>query len=351
MKKVAERYHLTTKAAISLIKKHQAELNAEGEHAKIVDGEWEVDDIGIHILDGILHYGESRKEISSLTTPEEADFEVSRLTAALDAKEKEFDELEAEYKRLQDQFMHLKDDTSALNEDLIRKYRTKSETLQKQLDSTISDMNNLRELKDKRIYALENIVSELQSKVKELNHSLQKKIDSDLENLSKSAEADRLMERIHNMETEKADMERTLERMKLEVSEANVRADDLERVLRGVCGTLDRTTDKITKCLNIKAELTLDESQKAEELSPAQGNAENTNASTDAVKVVSVNATEAGLTYADSTPSFQADRRAQQEKALRQMKELQEDDETQKKAKKEQGFFGWLTSRAASLLP
>ena len=326
---------------------------------------------------------ENEEQIERIRDEEYFVSQIEGLKVQLQEKEQEYKKLSKDYDVLQNKYMSIKEDTSSFNEDLISRYRAQSESLAKRLEQTQNDMSKMRKIKNSRIDSLESLVDDLQNKSKELNVGLQKKINSDLENLNKSAQVDKLMEQVHGLEMQKAELNQQIEEMRIEVVDANTRANDIERILLGVSGTLNRTNEKINKVLKIKADLT----QKSSTVKPQttenkdvsetatineQQMPEIYNSSviddrtlpeyqtTDAIsidsasKVVNVPSEETSEVHAEpflktSTPAkerlmlFSEEQHAEQERALDEIRKSQQE--------RKKGFFSWLSNRAASFLP
>lgn len=290
--------------------------------------------------------------------------QIDSLKAEINEKNQEYKDLSNNYDALQNKYMTLKDDISSSNEDMISHYRHQNESLSKRLEQSQKELSKMREIKNARIDTLENDIDKLQNKVKELNISLQEKLKTDLEILSKSEQADQLIEQIHTLESDKADLTQEIERMHIEVIEANTRANDMERVLIGVSNSLNRTNEKIGKCLKIKADLTQEKTQnenvtvntqeqeiiedrtlpeyQTTDINPIAMQETITN-NQQVEEPISEQAEDKGL-------SLKEKQHLRQEKALQELKEIHEEIETYQKSEKK-GWFSWLSNRAASFLP
>lgn len=321
----------------------------------------------------------SQDEVKSIERIRDEKYYISQidsLKAEINEKNQEYKDLSDNYDNLQNKYMNLKEDISSSNEDMISHYRHQNESLTKRLEQTQKELSKMREIKNARIDTLESDIDKLQNKVKELNISLQEKLKTDLENLSKSEQADQLMEQIHILESDKVELTQEIERMHIEVIEANTRANDMERVLVGVSNSLNRTNEKIGKCLQIKADLTQEKTEIKEDKSQNNNPAVNVSQEQTIIEdrtlpeyqtteIANIPAEETILNNNQVTEpivekakevvkeeklSLKEKQHLRQEKALQELKEAHEEMEAYQKSEKK-GWLSWIANRAASFLP
>ena len=274
LKNFAKAHNKKVKDVISLLKKHIDEVNADDEHAKYFDDEWQFDDFATNFFEKLL--AEDKKfsfpEPEFLKKPVENDFsevdelrkQISDLKNSLQLAKDTADAKDEEFKKLQGRILSYEDGASSINGDLIRKYQNKSERLQKELAQTQADLVKLRDIKDNHISKQENTIRELQNKISELNSIIKKKMDSDMENLQKSISEDKLKSEIHNLELKLADSEREKEKIRIALEDSQIKNAELCNLIDGSIKSLSRVQQNLKGGIEVQtAEKISDENDSA----------------------------------------------------------------------------------------
>ena len=274
LKNFAKAHNKKVKDVISLLKKHIDEVNADDEHAKYFDDEWQFDDFATNFFEKLLADDKkfSFPEPEFLKKPVENDLsevdelrkQISDLKNSLQLAKDAADAKDEEFKKLQGRILSYEDGASSINGDLIRKYQNKSERLQKELAQTQADLVKLRDIKDNHISKQENTIRELQNKISELNSIIKKKMDSDMENLQKSISEDKLKSEIHNLELKLADSEREKEKIRIALEDSQRKNAELCNLIDGSIKSLSRVQQNLKGGIEVQtAEKISDENDSA----------------------------------------------------------------------------------------
>ena len=269
LKFFAKTHNKKTKELISLLRENIDTLNSDDEHAKFVDNEWQLDDYAVQFFDKLLEEKNITSDFSFpepefLTSgkknisPEEVEIsvlreKVSSLTQSLQKAELQAKEKEDEFINLQSRILSYENGATSINGDLIRKYQSKSERLEKELEQTKSDMLKLRDMKDDRISKQENTIRELQNKISELNGIIKKKMDSDMENLQKSISEDKLKSEIHNLELKLADSERNKEQVRIALEDSQNKNFELCKLIEASTKSLQKIQIQLNNGIGVQA--------------------------------------------------------------------------------------------------
>ena len=255
LKNFAKAHNKKVKDIISLLKKHIDEVNADDEHAKYYDDEWQFDDFATDFFEKLLAEDKKfsfpepeflKKPIENdLSEVEELQKQISDLKNSLQLAKDTADAKDEEFKKLQSRILSYEDGASFINGDLIRKYQNKSERLEKELSQAKSDLIKIRELKDSHISKQETTIRELQNKISELNSIIKKKMDSDMENLQKSISEDKLKSEIHNLELKLADSEREKEKIRISLEDSQIKNTELCNLIEISIKSLSRVQQNL----------------------------------------------------------------------------------------------------------
>lgn len=255
LKNFAKVHNKKHKEIIDLLKSHIDEVNADDEHAKCVDGDWLFDDFAVDFLDKELS---EQKKLSPIPEPEFlkakdlpqdensmlkkqiADLQQSLQFANENAKAKD-----EEFKILQNRILSYEEGATSINGDLIRKYQSKSERLEKELEQSRSDLVKMRDLKDSHISKQEITIRELQNKIVELNDIIKKKMESDMENLQKSISEDKLKSEIHDLELKLADSQREKEKVRIALEDSQIKNSELTNLIDASIRSLFRVQQNL----------------------------------------------------------------------------------------------------------
>ena len=254
-KNFAKTHNKKPKEIIDLLKVNIDEVNSDDEHAKFVDGDWLFDDFAIDFLEkklaeqknfalisepDFLKTKDSPQDENSLLKKQVADLQQALQLAKDSAKAKD-----DEFKILQNRILSYEDGASSINGDLIRRYQSKSERLEKELAQSQSDMIKLRDLKDSHIAKQENTIRELQNKISELNDIIKKKMESDMENLQKSISEDKLKNEIHDLELKLADTQREKEKVRIALEDSQIKNAELASLIDASVKSLSRVQQNL----------------------------------------------------------------------------------------------------------
>ena len=254
-KNFAKTHNRKPKEIIDLLRENIDKINADEEHAKCVDGDWLFDDFAVDFLEREL---EEQKKIAVISKPEflkENNLpqdensllkkQIAELQESLQLAKDSANAKDEEFKKLQSRILSYEDGASSINGDLIRKYQTKSERLEKELAQSQADMNKLRDLKDNHISKQENTIRELQNKISELNDIIKKKMESDMENLQKSISEDKLKSEIHDLELKLADSQRDKEKVRIALEDSEMKNAELAKLISASIKSLSKVQQNL----------------------------------------------------------------------------------------------------------
>ena len=235
-----------------LLKMHLEEINADGEHAKLVNSEWLIDDFAADYLELLFTDGMKKENYNSENSLDDLTGKIADLQNALKKAEETIKTKDDEFAALQERIIGYENGANTINSDLIRKHKLKAERLEKELEQANFDMIKLRKLKDERISKQESAIHELQDKIAELNTIIKKKMDSDMENLQKSISEDKLKGEIHSLELKLADAEREKEQMRIAFEDSENKNSDLKNLISVSLTNLSRVQNSLRTSIETK---------------------------------------------------------------------------------------------------
>ncbi len=260
VKDFAKSHNRPAKEIHFLLKMNLEKINSTGEHAKLINSEWFIDEDAEIYLKNLFDGDDSENMKIELQN------KISELENALQSAESTIKTKDEEFAALQEKIIGYENGANTINSDLIRKHKLKAERLEKELSQANSDMIKLRKLKDERISKQETTIHELQDKIAELNNIIKKKMDSDMENLQKSISEDKLKGEIHSLELKLADAEREKEQMRIAFEDSENKNADLKNLISASITNLSR----IQNSLKSVVEVNLPETETSEKNSQSE---------------------------------------------------------------------------------
>lgn len=236
VKEIAKRYDMTPNEVRTFLIQNFVDMNISGEHVKNVKRNWHVDEEGIRMMDNLLGFTGGKESIEDtavknadeLTAPsnlalamntcDRLKAENDKLTAALQQTTSAYEKLQGDYNTLQDKFLSLQEGRESMNSSMIRQYKSKSESLGKDLAIMRSRCEALQTAKEAQYEEMQARIDEMQEELSNKTDVMKEKLESDHRAFESKKLADKLYKDLSDANKEidilkaklqKADLDRT----------------------------------------------------------------------------------------------------------------------------------------------
>ena len=286
-----KRYKLkSNKETIEKIKENLEQLNFEEVHAKTVNGNWELDEEGLRLLDVIMSYVDEEElqkqqtdanDMDDTSAPEQGQDdantqkalgEIANLQDAVRERDEQIASLTAKLKTVNEQFLSFRDGSDGLASSMVREYQHRAEQAEERLKAARMHFDEMLSRRDEQISEMEAQIEECHKKLDEYAPIMEEKTKAVFEALQAKKTEQQLYADLRRLEKEKFDLSDSLADAKREAADATQR---VEKLSANIADAVQSVRDAMV-LLQVKVSETLGEKPEAEqtveEAAPAEPN-------------------------------------------------------------------------------